>query len=181
MRLLSSRVVFAALFTALLPGLALAAPPYAAKQAVPSGELLRWIYSLAFPVQCQGASLAVAALRVKPATDPATMHKTANSLLECTKTDWAKHHQGLYNAAIFGAAASALISARQETPKQALYDATFARQVSKALVGYTQQPNDPLPSGFRTEASQIHTDAVALIAAINAVAPASAAQSAAPH
>jgi len=143
------------------------APPYAAHQSVPDGELLRWIYTLTFPTQCPAAGQAVRNLRVKPTTSPTAMHATANAFLECAKTDWAKAHNGLYNMSVFGAAAAALIAARHEPPAAALNDAHFAKKVSAAVASYTSPNSNYInPSKFRTEANQINADATALIAAL---------------
>lgn len=164
---------FPAILTALLvvlqlsPALA-ATSLYAAQQNVSNGELLRWIYNIPFPQQCPEASQTVKELRFKPTTDVATMQKTIKAMLDCTNTNWAKAHVGLQNSAFFAAAAASLIAARQEPPKQALHDATFAEQISAALVKYTQQPNEVLPSVYRTNSSRMNADAVALIPAIHA-------------
>ena len=160
---------FAALLVLLAVSPAFAARTiYAAQQNVANSELLRWIYNIPFPQQCPAANQAVRDLRFKPSTDVATMQKTITAMKACANTNWAKHNVGLENSAFFAAAAASLIAARQEPPPQALHDAGFARAISSALVKYTQQPNEVLPSIYRTNSSRMHADAVALIPAIQA-------------
>jgi len=164
---------FPAALTALLTILAAspvlaATTMYAAQQSVPNDEMLRWIYNIPFPQQCATANQAVRDLRFKPTTDVATMQKTITAMKTCANSNWAKHNVGLQNSAFFAAAAASLIAARQEPPQQALHDASFAKAISAALVKYTQQPNEVLPSIYRTNSSRMHADAVALLPAIQA-------------
>jgi hypothetical protein len=165
-----------AAFAALLPTLAVAASSISAPQSVTTEELQRYIYQANYPTWCGAAGLAAREMRVKPTTDPKTLHGVMKAnIAQCANTTYAQQHAALWNTAVFGAAAAALLAARHEPPAQALRDATQAKSWSADIVKFTHQPGAAnmgpgtnTPSMYRTNAGRIHTDAVALINAIKA-------------
>src|SRR5271165_1199579 len=173
MRILGSLAALAAL-ALVLPASVLAASSSAmmASQKVPNDEVLRWVYQVPFPVACGAAQRVAAGLRVKPTTDVATMHNAIKEYVACAKSPTGQHVAGLANGAFFGAAAAALLAARQETGQAAATDAFFARDVSQDLINYNRTPmGSSNPSVVRTNASRINADAVALIGVLGTSAP----------
>jgi hypothetical protein len=159
----------AALAAALVPALAAALNNiYSAQQGVTTGELQRFIYAPTFPMVCGDAAQVAAQMRVHPASDPKTMHHVMKVYTACTKTRAAGSNSALWNTALFGAAAAALLAARHEPLPDSLTDAGYAKSWSEALVKFERGYNSNQPSYYRTGADRMHTDAVALIAAIKA-------------
>jgi hypothetical protein len=162
----------------LLPSIAAAAAtPVSAPQQVTIGELQRYIYAPSYPTWCYQAGEAARKMRVKPSTDPATMHAIMSAnILNCANTTYAQQHASLWNTAVFAASAAALIAARNEPPAQAYQDATHAKNWSADIAGFTRADagasglNSSTPSMYRTNAGRINTDAVALLAAIQTAA-----------
>ncbi|HMD01998.1 MAG TPA: hypothetical protein VKG44_03430 [Candidatus Baltobacteraceae bacterium] len=178
MRLLAGLTVLAALTLALpLSAPAATADAISASQNVPTDELLRWVYQGQFPPECGAAQQVAANLRVKPTTDPGTMHKAMMEDIACGNSSFGQLHDGLATRALFGAAAAALLAARGEPMPAAARDAYFARDASRALVDYNRDVIGPAdsPSVNRTNAGRLNADAIALLAALRAdgAAPAS--------
>jgi hypothetical protein len=153
------------------PSFALAAGyPYESTQKVPTAELQRYIYQARYPGFCLSADTAARNMRAKPSTDPAAMHAimTAN-IPECANTNFAQSNLPTFTTAIFGAAAAALIAARHEAGPAAIADATHARNWGADLAKMTRDNGEGTPSMYRTDAGRISRDAIALLAAIEAV------------
>jgi hypothetical protein len=167
------RVVAAALIT-LLPSLGVAQTIVWAAHGVTAGELQKFIYSGIYPNWCGAAGQAAREMRVKPTTDPKVLHGIMKAnITECANTSYAQQRAPLWNMAVFGAAAAALLAARHEPPGLALRDATHARNWSADIVKFTHNNpyalrNTNSPSMYRTGAYRMNQDAIALIAAINA-------------
>lgn len=190
MNVVSRVLVIAAVAAMAQPAFAVSTVPASANQQVSNGELLRFTYNRFFPIECGDASQAAADLRSKPKSDAATMHNMMHVYYGCANSVFGKKHPSVYNNAMFGFAAAALLAARHEGPPLQLKDANYAREVSNNLVNFTWQAgagmygsvqigNGETPSMLRTNAGRIHTDAKALIAALNAQ-PAAPAASPAP-
>jgi len=157
-----------------VPVSALAATGASVPQSVPTAELQRYIYQANYPNWCGAAGQAVREMRVKPSTDPKVMHGIMKAnITECANTPYAQQHAAVWNTAVFGAAAAALIAARHETGAAAIQDATHAKNWSEDIVKFTHQPgagsggpSQYTPSMYRTNANRMHGDAVALLAAL---------------
>jgi len=170
-----ARSAAVAILAALVPSIAAAVAPISAPQQVATGELQRYIYAPSYPNWCMAAGEAARKMRVKPTTDPNTMHAIMNAnVLQCANTPYARQHATLWNTAIFAASAAALIAARHEPPSQAFQDATHAKNWSATIAGFTRADagasglNSGTPSMYRTNAGRINSDAIALLAAIQA-------------
>jgi hypothetical protein len=161
---------------ALLPAVTLAATAVSAPQSVKNSELQRYIYAPNYPTWCGAAHQAAMAMRVKPTTDPKTLHGVMKAnIAECANTSYAKQHPQLWNTAVFAGAAAALLAARHEPPAHAVQDATHAKNWSADLINFTHSPGagrpgpgNNLPSSYRTDAGRINNDAVALLNALQA-------------
>jgi hypothetical protein len=167
-------VALIAAVTLLLPSAVLAASTAAAPQGVTGGELQRYIYQAQFPSWCGDAGMVAREFRVKPSTDPKTLHNVMKTYIACANGSYAQNHPALWNTAIFGAAAAALLAARHEGSQTALRDATYAANWSQDIVNFTHQPGagnpgpgSNTPSMYRTNADRMHKDATALIAAFS--------------
>ena len=155
---------------AALTTLAVAVP----QQELTNGELQRFIYQPNYPTVCGAAAQAAREMRVKPTTEPAFLHRVMKAnITECAATQWAEQHPPLWNTAVFGAAAAALLASRHEPPGEALRDARHAKDWAEDLMGYVHQPGagmpgpgKNIPSMYRTDAGRIHRDALAIISSI---------------
>lgn len=149
---------------------------YNANQGVTNTELQRYIYTPNYPTWCGAAGEAAREMRVKPTTDPKTLHAVMKAnITQCADTSWVQQRPAVWNTAVFSAAAAALLAARHEQPAHALRDATLAKNWTQDLVNFTHQPNASmpgpgmnLPSQYRTNAGRMNRDAVALISAVQA-------------
>lgn len=158
----------------LLGSVAQATTAVSAPQSVTTQELQRYIYQASYPTWCGAASQAAMEMRVKPTTDPKTLHGVMKAnISECANTPYAQQRPALWNTAVFGAAAAALLAARHEPPAAAIQDATHAKNWSADLVKFTHspgpgngRPTTNTPSMYRTEAGRMHDDAVALLSAL---------------
>jgi hypothetical protein len=177
------RFVFRAALVAcigLVPSFALAVNAVSAPQSVTTDELQRFIYQANYPTWCGQSGQLARELRVKPTTDPKTMHAIMKAnITECANTSYAQSHPTLWTTAVFGAASAALLAARHETGAQALKDANHAKTWSGDLVGFVHQPGPArmgapgagtTPSMYRTNAGRINRDAIALIDALKSSA-----------
>ena len=149
-----------------------------APQSVTTKELQRYIYAPNYPVWCNTAGQAAREMRVKPTTDPKTMHGIMRAnIVDCAGAPYAQQHPALWNTAVFAASAAALIAARHEAPAQAFQDATHAKNWSADIAGFTYADagasglNSSTPSMYRTNAGRINGDAVALLNAIQGQVP----------
>jgi hypothetical protein len=158
----------------LLGSVAQAATAVSAPQSVTTQELQRYIYQANYPTWCGAASQAAREMRVKPTTDPKTLHGVMKAnITECANTPYAQQRPALWNTAVFGAAAAALLAARHESAAAAIQDATHAKNWSADIVKFTHSPgpgnggpSSNTPSMYRTNAGRIHNDANALLEAL---------------
>lgn len=146
-------------------------------QGVPGDELLRFVYSRPFPIQCSDAGQAGRDLRANPSSDPAVLHAVMSVYLSCANSPAGRHSAELYNNAMYGFAAAALLAARHESATAQSDDLRSAQTASRAIVEFYRSPRSfqgpqPVdPSIFRTNAGRIDADATALLTAIEAPAP----------
>jgi hypothetical protein len=164
------RTAVAALVMA-IPSLTIAATFISAPHGVSNEELQRFIYAPNYPNWCGASGQAAREMRVNPTTDPKTLHGIMRAnIVDCANSSYAQSHQALWNTAVFGAAAAALLAARHEPPAPALRDATHAKNWGADLVKFTYQRGtyraSGQPSQYRTDAGRINRDAIALINAI---------------
>ena len=161
-------------FLALLSAVARAATAVSAPQSVTTEELQRYIYQASYPTWCGAANQAAMEMRVKPTTDPKTLHGVMKAnITECANTPYAQQRPALWNTAVFGAAAAALLAARHEPAAAAIQDATHAKNWSADIVKFTHTPGPAhggpsgnTPSMYRTNAGRINSDATALLAGL---------------
>ncbi len=156
----------------------------AATQSVTTGELQRYIYQANYPTWCSAAGDAARHMRANPTTDPARLHAVMNANIDqCANQPAGQRSAPLWNTAVFGAAAAALLAARHEPLPASLRDAKYAQKWSAMIADYQHQPGATSgpgsynPSMYRTNAGRINRDAVALIAALQAPAAPSPAAS----
>ena len=161
-----------------IPALYAAAALAAAPQDVSDGELQRFIYMAAYPIQCGAAGDAARDMRVNTTTDPVKLHAVMQANIDqCANTQWVQQRPAVWNTAVFSAASAALLAARHEDPGQALSDATNAQQWSAVIAGFTRQsgpgrpgPGMDMPSMYRTNAGRIYRDATSLIGTLQSPA-----------
>ena len=155
-----------------LPALAVTYAPH----GVSNVELQRFVYSPNYPNWCGSAGMAAREMRVKPTTDPSALHGIMKAaIVDCAEGSYAQSHQALWNTAVFGGAAAALLAARNEPPALALRDALHAKNWSADIVKFIYQRRTARasnqPSQYRTDAYRINQDASALVEAILAQNP----------
>jgi hypothetical protein len=147
----------------------------AAAPKLSDAELQRFVYQSGFPPTCGSAKLAVNDMRVKPTTDPASLHAKIAAFIACAKSPYAANDGPLFNRSIFAAGAASLLAARHGAGAVALGDARNAQHAADLITGYTRGltpaqrsvgVNKFEPSPLITDANRIGADATALIATL---------------
>src|ERR1700722_9945920 len=98
------RFVFRAALVAcigLVPSFALAVNAVSAPQSVTTDELQRFIYQANYPTWCGQSGQLARERRVKPTTDPKTMHAIMKAnITECANTPYAQPHATPWTRAV---------------------------------------------------------------------------------
>jgi hypothetical protein len=149
-------------------------------QHISDGELQRFIYSGRFPIGCSEATVAANAYRANPITDPARLHRLAQTFRACATSPYGLNSDAVRNHANFNTAAALLLAARSEQPAEVVRDATAAQTLAHSIVSYarpsgarTPRYDTYDPSPYRTDAGRIARDAAAMLSSAVPVGAAS--------